>query len=125
MLEQWHKLTNQNKKLATVTTHRIQRHRPIPNQGDTMKIKQFTTVHHIDYGKGKVVSLTPKGKDMLVMCFFPQANEHEWVLQSQLESSTDDYVFLEPPEPPTDEVSDDLNDLITQAFFGGQPPQRG
>ena len=90
-----------------------------------MKIKQFTTVHHIDYGKGKVVSLTPKGKDMLVMCFFPKANEHEWGLQSQLETSTDDYVFLEPPQPPTDEVSDDLKDLITQAFFGGQPPQRG
>ena len=78
-----------------------------------MKIKQFTTVHHIDYGKGKVVSLTPKGKDMLVMCFFPQANEHEWVLLSQLETSTDDYVFLEPPEPPMDEVSDELKDLIT------------
>ncbi len=88
-----------------------------------MKIKQFTTVHHIDNGKGKVGSLTPKGKDMLVMCFFPKANEHEWVLLSQLETSTDEFVFLEPPKPPSDDVSDDLKDLITQAFFGGQPPQ--
>ena len=88
-----------------------------------MKIKQFTTVHHIEYGKGSVVSLTSKGTDMLAMCFFPKANEHEWVLLSQLETSTDDYVFLEPPEPMQDNVSDDLKDLISQAFFGGQPPQ--
>ena len=88
-----------------------------------MKIKQFTTVHHIEYGKGKVVSLTPKGTDMLLMCFFPKVEEHEWVLLSQLETSTDDYVFLEPPEPMQENVSDDLKDLISQAFFGGQPPQ--
>tara|TARA_Y100001937_G_scaffold43277_1_gene61154 strand:- start:884 stop:1156 length:273 start_codon:yes stop_codon:yes gene_type:complete len=88
-----------------------------------MKIKQFTTVHHIEYGKGKVVSLSPKGTDTLLMCFFPQVNEHEWVLLSQLETSTDDYVFLEPPEAVSENVSDELKDLITQAFFGGQPPQ--
>ena len=88
-----------------------------------MTVEQGTTVHHLDYGKGKVVGMTPKGRDTLVMAFFPKANEHEWVLLSQLESSTDEFVFLNPPQPMDDTVSDDLKDLITQAFFGGQPPQ--
>ena len=86
-------------------------------------IKQFTTVYHVEYGKGKIIAITPKGRDHLCMCFFPDASEHEWVLKSELALSTDEYVFLSPPEPATETVSDELKDLITQTFFGGQPPQ--
>ena len=86
-------------------------------------IQQFTTVHHMEYGKGHVVAITPKGTDSLCMCFFPKAKEHDWVLSSSLQKNTDDLMSLEPVTPQDDMVSDDLKDLITQAFFGGQPPQ--
>lgn len=85
-------------------------------------IQQFTTVHHMEYGKGHIVGITPKGRDSLCMCYFPKAKEHDWVLLSSLEKNTDDLMFLEPVAHQEDVVSDDLKDLITQAFFGGQPP---
>lgn len=86
-------------------------------------VKQFTTVHHIELGKGQVVALTPRGKDSIVMCYFPNTREHDWVLLSALQTGTDDYIALTPMVPQEDAVSDELKDLITQAFFGGQPPQ--
>ena len=86
-------------------------------------MKQFDKVYHIEYGKGHVVALTPKGMETLVMCYFPKAKEHDWVLLSALQTGTDDYIALEPLLPQEDTVSDDLKDLITQAFFGGQPRQ--
>jgi len=85
-------------------------------------IRQFTTVHHMEYGKGHIVGITPKGRDSLCMCYFPKAKEHDWVLISSLQKNTDDLMSLEPMTPQDDMVSDDLKDLITQAFFGGQPP---
>ena len=87
------------------------------------EIKQFTTVYHLEYGKGKVVTSVMRGKDELVMCFFPEVNEHDWVLKSQLENSTDEYMSLEPMAAPQDNVSDDLKDMLTSIIFGGQPPQ--
>lgn len=87
------------------------------------EVKQFTTVHHAEFGKGSVVAITPKGRDALVMAFFPKVNEHDWVLLSSLQKNTDDFMSLEPISLQEDAVSDELKDLITQAFFGGQPPQ--
>ena len=85
------------------------------------KVQQFTTVYHAEYGKGKVVSLTPRMKDQLVMCFFPKANEHDWCLLSALETGTDDYMSLHPVQHET--KSDNLSDPLQQALdnlFGGR-----
>jgi hypothetical protein len=83
-------------------------------------VKQFTTVYHAEYGKGKVVSLTPKMKDQLVMCFFPKANAHDWCLLSALETGTDDYMSLQPQslEPKSDSLSDPLQQALDNLFGG-------
>ena len=54
------------------------------------EIKQFTTVYHVTYGKGTVVSLTPRNKDNLVMCFFPSVRCHEWELESTIRGGMGD-----------------------------------
>ena len=85
------------------------------------KVKQYTIVYHAEYGKGKVVSLTPKMKDQLVMAFFPKANTHDWCLLSALETGTDDYMSLQPVQHET--RSDNLSDPLQQALdnlFGGR-----
>ena len=83
-------------------------------------VQQFTTVYHAEYGKGKVVSLTPRQKDQLVMCFFPKANTHDWCLLSALETGTDDYMSLHPVshEAPKDNLSDPLQQALDNLFGG-------
>ena len=84
-------------------------------------VRQFTTVYHAEYGKGKVVSLTPKMKDQLVMAFFPKANTHDWCLLSALETGTDEYMTLQPAQANTQK--DNLSDPLQQALdnlFGGR-----
>ena len=83
-------------------------------------VKQFTTVYHAEYGKGKVVTLTPRQKDQLVMCFFPKANTHDWCLLSALYTGTDDYMSLEPVqhEAPKDNLSDPLQAALDNLFGG-------
>lgn len=84
-------------------------------------MKQFTKVYHIEYGKGHVVGSTPKGRDTVLMVWFPVAKEHDWVLQSSLAKGTDDMMSLKPITEPKEEVSDDLQSAINNLFFGGQP----
>ncbi len=82
-------------------------------------IQQFTTVHHMDYGKGHVVAITSKGRDSLCMCYFPKVKEHDWVLLSRLQTNTDDLMSLQPMQAQNDNVSDELQDAIKSLFFGG------
>lgn len=86
------------------------------------KVQQFTTVYHAEYGKGKVVSLTPRMKDQLLMCFFPKANVHDWCLLSALETGTDDYMSLTPvsADAPKDNLSDPLQQALENLFGGGR-----
>jgi hypothetical protein len=84
------------------------------------KVTQFTTVYHIEYGKGYVLSLTPKMKDMLCMCFFPKVQEHDWCLLSAIETGTDTYMSLQPMSDTTqkDELSDPLQTALNNLFGG-------
>ena len=95
-----------------------------PIKGLTMnrEIKQFTKVFHAEHGQGTIVAVTQKNKDALCMCYFPQDKITDWVLKSRLLSDTDELMSLEPIPEQNENVSDELKDLITQAFFGGQPP---
>ena len=83
-------------------------------------VRQFTTVYHIEYGKGYVVSLTPKMKDMLCMCYFPKAKQSDWCLLSALSTGTDTYMSLNPisEKNPKDELSDPLQDALNNLFGG-------
>ena len=84
-------------------------------------MKQFTTVYHAEYGKGHVVGSTPKGRDEVLMVWFPKAKEHDWVLLSSLVKNSDPIMSLKPITEPTENVSNELQDAITNMFFGGQP----
>ena len=84
-------------------------------------LKQFTKVYHLDYGKGHITGTTIKGRDALYMVYFPSVQEHDWVLHSRLSTGRDDLMSLKPMELKQDKVSDDLQDAITNLFFGGQP----
>jgi len=86
------------------------------------KVTQFTTVYHIEYGKGYVVSLTPKMKDMLCMCYFPIAKVSDWCLLSHLSTGTDEYMSLTVAQTKvTDEGSTDaLQEALNNLFGGGR-----
>jgi len=83
-------------------------------------VQQFTTVYHAEYGKGKVVSLTPRQKDQLVMVYLPKPSTHDWCLLSALETGTDDYMSLQPVEHevPKDNLSDPLQQALDNLFGG-------
>ena len=84
-------------------------------------MKQFTIVYHAEYGKGHVVGSTTKGRDEVLMVWFPKAKEHDWVLLSSLVKNSDPIMSLKPITEPTENVSNELQDAITNMFFGGQP----
>ena len=84
-------------------------------------MKQFTTVYHVEYGKGQVVGSTSKGRDEVLMVWFPKAKEHDWVLLSSLVKNSDPIMSLKPIVAQTENVSNELQDAITNMFFGGQP----
>jgi len=84
-------------------------------------MKQFTIVYHAEYGKGHVVGSTPKGRDEVLMVWFPKVKEHDWVLKSCLVKGSDPIMSLKPITEPTENVSNELQDAITSMFFGGQP----
>jgi hypothetical protein len=84
-------------------------------------MKQFTTVYHAEYGKGHVVGSTPKGRDEVLMVWFPKAKQHDWVQLSCLVKNSDPLMSLKPITEPTGNVSNELQDAITNMFFGPQP----
>ena len=84
-------------------------------------MKQFTIVYHAEYGKGHVVGSTPKGRDEVLMVWFPKAKQHDWVLLSCLAKGGDPLMSLKPITEPKENVSNELQDAITNMFFGGQP----
>ena len=84
-------------------------------------MKQFTTVYHAEYGKGHVVGSTPKGRDEVLMVWFPKAKQHDWVRLSCLVKNSDPLMSLKPITEPTGNVSNELQDAITNMFFGPQP----
>lgn len=85
----------------------------------------MTTIYHAEYGKGYIVGNTPQGRSQVYMCFFPKVNEHDWINHSALATGTDDFMSLSPIEKRVDATEDDLQQAISNLFFGGQPPQSG
>ena len=90
-------------------------------QVTSTSVKQFTLVYHIEYGKGRVVSVTPKGRDALVMVYFKAAKVHDWVLLSSLQRDTDPLMSLYPLDnsASSDQVNDTLQAALENLLGGG------
>jgi len=56
----------------------------------TDAIKQFTTVYHIEYGKGHVLSIAYRKDNNLITCYFPKAKTTAWIGETQLRSGMGD-----------------------------------
>lgn len=81
------------------------------------EIKQFTTVYHTTYGKGVVVSLTPRNKDNLVMVFFPSVRCHEWELESVIRGGMGDITLTKvKPKAQAGGESDTLESVLRGLF---------
>ena len=84
-------------------------------------IKQFTTVYHIDHGKGHVISVTYRRDNNLVMCYFPSSKTHEWIGETQLRSGVGD-ITLRQQDPRA--AHDDIPDSLQAALEGLFAPKR-
>ena len=82
-------------------------------------VQQFTPVYHAEHGKGKVVCLTPRNKDQLVMCYFPKAKTHEWCLLSALVTDTDTHISLSPVQQFEKEPKGDPLKSALESLLGG------
>ena len=80
-------------------------------------VKQFTTVYHTTFGKGTVVTLTPKSKDNLVMCWFPSVKCHEWELESVIIGGMGDITLTKAvPKSKAETESETLESVLRGLF---------
>ena len=87
----------------------------------TKPLKQFTPVYHIEYGKGHIVTITYRGKDSLIMCYFPKERVHEWITDRQLYDGSGSMSLTPIEKLMRDEpVGDDLQQALENLFFGGK-----
>ena len=84
-------------------------------------VQQFTTVYHVEHGKGRVMRITYKDKDALVMVYFQKAKVSDWALLSKLQKDIHPLMSLNPisSAAPSDQVSDSLQAAIENLFGGG------
>ena len=83
----------------------------------SIKIEQFTTVYHLELGKGHVVTVTYRRQNNLVMCFFPKNRTHEWIGEIELRSGMGDIALTRvTPRNQKDTVSDSLEDALRGLF---------
>lgn len=84
-------------------------------------VQQFTVVYHIEYGKGRVMRITHKDKDALVMVYFQKAKVSDWALLSVLRKDIHPLMSLNPlsSSEPTDQVSDSLQAALENLLGGG------
>ena len=81
-------------------------------------MKQFNTVYHVEYGKGYILSMTPKMKDYLCMCYFPQSDKTDWVLLSALETDTDEFISRTKVKPQPSKAKGDPLQQALENLFG-------
>ena len=82
-----------------------------------MTIKQFTTVHHIQWGKGHIVSIQYRKQNNLIMCYFPKENKHDFVTERELRSGVGEVTLTKVARRSKDsEMS--LEDAISSLFSG-------
>ena len=90
----------------------------INNQSDkTQKIEQYTTVYHVELGKGQVVSVDYRRNNNLIMCWFPSGLCHEWITEKELRSGVGDIALTQQvPKAQDENVSDSLQSALENLF---------
>jgi len=83
----------------------------------TQKIEQYTTVYHVELGKGQVVSVTYRRNNNLVMCYFPNGKCHEWITENELRGGVGDIALtLQTPQASNADVPDSLQSALESLF---------
>jgi hypothetical protein len=104
----------------------------IPNNSETTmknksitndKVRQGTTVYHVDYGKGHVIALKPRRDNDLCFCWFPKAKTHDWIGVRSLVSGTGEITLTPHPAMSAAPQSDDPLQAALENLFGGKPPR--
>lgn len=83
----------------------------------TDSIKQFTTVYHLEYGKGHVVSVTYRKDNSLVMCYFPKAKTTDWICEKDLRSGMGDITLTKvDPSMHDEQIPNSLQSALENLF---------
>lgn len=82
-----------------------------------MKIEQYTTVYHAQYGKGYILSIKYRYKDNLCMCSFPKGST-VFITESKLRTG-DDEVTLTPQTPQRRQDRGDALEQALRTIIGG------
>jgi len=61
-------------------------------------MKQFTTVYHVDLGKGYVLSTQYRFRSNLLMCYFPKHKQCDFITESVLRQGTGDITLQKVPK---------------------------
>ena len=84
-----------------------------------MTIEQYTTVYHIEYGKGYVLSIKYRHQSNLLMCSFPKAKQTVFITEKQLFRGTDEVTLKPPRQERREEINDELEKALRSLFSGG------
>lgn len=79
--------------------------------------QQHSTVYHVEYGKGTIVTIQYRKDGGLAMCYFPKVKEHEWITITQLSLGTGDITMRPLPTNSNKKVSDDLQTALESLFL--------
>jgi len=83
----------------------------------TDSIKQFTTVYHIEYGKGHVVSITYRKDNNLITCYFPKTKITDWIGETKLRSGMGDITLSKvAPSMQDEQIPDSLQAALEGLF---------
>jgi len=84
---------------------------------NTQKIQQYTTVYHVELGKGQVVSVTYRRNNNLVMCYFPVGKCHEWITENELRGGVGDITLTKSaPQASNENIPDSLQSALESLF---------
>jgi len=84
---------------------------------DTQIIEQYTTVYHIELGKGQVVTVTYRRNNNLIMCYFPNGKCHEWITEKELRGGVGDITLTKTlPTAKNEEIPDSLQSALESLF---------
>lgn len=87
------------------------------NNASSITIEQFTTVYHVEHGKGHVVSVTYRKDNNLIMCYFPKDRVHDWIGEVKLRSGVGDITLTRnAPSMQDEQIPDSLQSVLENLF---------
>ena len=83
-----------------------------------MKIEQYTTVYHPEYGKGYILSITYRRHNNHIFCAFGK-NNHGFTTEKALRSGHDEITLTPQSEPQRGAIPSDIEQALRELFTGG------